>query len=152
MVLFSMVFHFVFGSWVRRSNHKFAVRWVATAHSGPLDWNGIIWLVIVFHMLKELRFFIVFLFCFTRFWFVWKRRIDFYCFLDLFIYQEGSRDLPSAPTCVVFISLCSTCEQLSHGGSNSLGGAAQILSTFLQLKRMGKILQNALTAAPCVDH
>lgn len=39
------------------------------------------------------------------------------------------------PTCVVFIALCSTGEQLSHGGSHRLGSAAQVLSTLLQLQR-----------------
>lgn len=41
----------------------------------------------------------------------------------------------AVPTCVVFISLCSTCKQLSHGGSHWLWGAAQILSTLLQLRQ-----------------
>lgn len=45
---------------------------------------------------------------------------------------------PPAPTCVVFISLCGAREQLSHGGTDGLGGAAQILSTFLQLKQKGQ--------------
>lgn len=40
----------------------------------------------------------------------------------------------AAQTCVMFISLCSACEQLSHGGSHWLWGAAQILSTLFQLK------------------
>lgn len=44
-------------------------------------------------------------------------------------------EVRTAPTCVVFVSLCSTGEELSHGGSHWLGGAAQILSTLLQLKK-----------------
>lgn len=45
--------------------------------------------------------------------------------------------MSAVPTCVVFISLCSTGEQLSHRGSHRLGGASQILSTLLQLEKGG---------------
>lgn len=55
----------------------------------------------------------------------------------------GPRGPSAVPTCVVFISLRSTCEQLSHGGAHWLWGAAQILSTLLQLQqRESKEKQN----------
>lgn len=44
----------------------------------------------------------------------------------------------AAQTCVMLISLCSTREQLSHGGSHRLRGAAQILSALFQLKEKVK--------------
>lgn len=36
-------------------------------------------------------------------------------------------------TCIMFIALCSTCQQLSHRGAHSLRCTSQILSTLLQL-------------------
>lgn len=45
-------------------------------------------------------------------------------------------------TSVVLIALCSTGKQLRHGGAHSLGGAPQVLSTFLQLHKTQKKKKN----------
>lgn len=49
-------------------------------------------------------------------------------------------------TSVVLIALGSTGEQLGHGGAHSLGGAPQVLSTFLQLHNTKSHTQSHLAA------
>ena len=46
--------------------------------------------------------------------------------------------LEGAPTSVVFVALGCTGEELGHGGAHRLGGAAQVLSTLLQLGQEGR--------------
>lgn len=51
-------------------------------------------------------------------------------------------------TCVVFVALGSTGQQLRHGGTHSFGGASQVLGTFFELRERNDLVMNLPNVLP----